>query len=93
MSALPPKAGIAEREHHVRFVPKADSCSAALNCNEKGTCDEGPIIGLINTGSDDLRYLGISTVGGVDVVDYPDSTKIAVAARVKPTSRLQPMSF
>jgi len=34
---------------------------------------------LINTGSDDLRYLGISTVGGVDVVDYPDSTKIAVA--------------
>jgi uncharacterized cupin superfamily protein len=38
---------------------------------------------LINTGSDDLRYLGISTVGGVDVVDYPDSTKIAVAAGVK----------
>ena len=38
---------------------------------------------LINTGSDDLRYLGISTVGGVDVDDYPDSTKIAVAAGVK----------
>ena len=38
---------------------------------------------LINAGSDDLRYLGISTVGGVDVVDYPDSTKIAVAAGVK----------
>ena len=38
---------------------------------------------LINSGSDDLRYLGISTVGGVDVVDYPDSTKIAVAAGVK----------
>ena len=38
---------------------------------------------LINTGSDDLRYLGISNVGGVDVVDYPDSTKIAVAAGVK----------
>jgi hypothetical protein len=31
----------------------------------------------------DLRYLGISTVGAVDVVDYPDSTKIAVAAGVK----------
>lgn len=38
---------------------------------------------LINIGSDDLRYLGISTVGGVDVVDYPDSTKIAIAAGVK----------
>ena len=38
---------------------------------------------LINTGADDLRYLGISTVGGVDVVDYPDSKKIAVAAGVK----------
>jgi hypothetical protein len=29
MSALPPKAGIAERDHHVRFVLKADSCTAA----------------------------------------------------------------
>jgi uncharacterized cupin superfamily protein len=38
---------------------------------------------LINTGSSDLRYLGISTAGGVDIVDYPDSKKIAVAAGVK----------
>jgi uncharacterized cupin superfamily protein len=38
---------------------------------------------LVNTGSDDLRYLGISTVGGVDIVDYPDSKKFAVAAGVK----------
>ena len=29
MSALPPKADIVERDRHVRFVPKADSCSAA----------------------------------------------------------------
>src|SRR5262249_7008171 len=28
MSALPPKADIAKRDHHVRFVPKADSCDA-----------------------------------------------------------------
>jgi uncharacterized cupin superfamily protein len=38
---------------------------------------------LINTGSEDLRYLGISgsgTENSVDVVDYPDSKKIAVAA-------------
>ncbi len=38
---------------------------------------------IINTGTEDLRYLGISTMGGVDVVDYPDSAKIAVAAGVK----------
>jgi uncharacterized cupin superfamily protein len=38
---------------------------------------------LINTGSDDLRYLGLSTIGEVDVVDYPDSGKMAVAAGVK----------
>jgi uncharacterized cupin superfamily protein len=38
---------------------------------------------LVNTGSDDLRYLGISTGGAVDVVDYPDSKKIAVAVGVK----------
>ena len=38
---------------------------------------------LINTGSDDLRYLGFSTGGAVDVVDYPDSKKIAIAAGVK----------
>jgi uncharacterized cupin superfamily protein len=38
---------------------------------------------LINTGSEDLRYLGISTIGSVDVVDYPDSKKIAVGAGIK----------
>jgi hypothetical protein len=31
MSALPPKADIAERDYHVRFVPIADSCTAAIN--------------------------------------------------------------
>jgi len=30
MSALPPKADIAERDHHVRFVPKADISTAKL---------------------------------------------------------------
>src|SRR5436190_23547069 len=29
MSALPPKADIAERDHDVRYVPQADSCTAA----------------------------------------------------------------
>jgi hypothetical protein len=30
MSALPPKADIAERDWDVRFVPKADSCTATI---------------------------------------------------------------
>ena len=38
---------------------------------------------LINTSSEDLRYLGISSGSSVDVVDYPDSKKVAVAAGVK----------
>jgi uncharacterized cupin superfamily protein len=38
---------------------------------------------IINTGTVELRYLGISTMGGVDIVDYPDSKKVAVAAGVK----------
>ena len=31
MSALLPKADISEGDGHVRFVPKADSCTAAIN--------------------------------------------------------------
>jgi hypothetical protein len=31
MSAFHPKADIAEQQRHVRFVPKADSCIAAIN--------------------------------------------------------------
>jgi len=38
---------------------------------------------IINTGKDDLHYLGFSTVGSVDVVEYPDSGKVAVAAGIK----------
>jgi hypothetical protein len=30
MSALHPKADIAQRDCHVRFVPEADSCTAAI---------------------------------------------------------------
>ena len=36
MSALPPKADIAESDWHVRFVPKADSCTAAKNLSGPG---------------------------------------------------------
>jgi uncharacterized cupin superfamily protein len=38
---------------------------------------------IINTGSEELRYFGLSTLGEVDVVDYPDSGKMAVAAGIK----------
>jgi len=38
---------------------------------------------IVNTGSEDLRYLGISTMGPVDIVDYPDSGKMAAAAGIK----------
>jgi uncharacterized cupin superfamily protein len=40
---------------------------------------------IVNTGSTDLSYLGISSggSGGVDIVDYPDSGKIGVAAGIK----------
>jgi uncharacterized cupin superfamily protein len=38
---------------------------------------------LINTGKQDLRYLGFSSMAATEVVDYPDSGKIGVMAGVK----------
>jgi uncharacterized cupin superfamily protein len=38
---------------------------------------------IINTGTEDLRYLGISNLSNVDIVEYPDSQKIAAAAGIK----------
>ena len=38
---------------------------------------------IVNTGRDELRYLAISDMAAVDVIDYPDSGKMAVAAGVK----------
>ena len=38
---------------------------------------------IVNTGKDDIRYLGISSMSSVDVVEYPDSKKVAIAAGVK----------
>jgi uncharacterized cupin superfamily protein len=38
---------------------------------------------LINTGKQDLRYIGISSMAATEVVDYPDSGKIGVMAGVK----------
>jgi uncharacterized cupin superfamily protein len=38
---------------------------------------------IINSGSGELRYLGISSTTGTEVVEYPDSGKIGVVAGVK----------
>jgi uncharacterized cupin superfamily protein len=38
---------------------------------------------LINTGKDELRYLGISSIAATEVVDYPDSNKVGIIAGTK----------
>jgi uncharacterized cupin superfamily protein len=38
---------------------------------------------LVNTGSEELRYIAVSTIGSVDICDYPDSGKVAMAAGIK----------
>jgi uncharacterized cupin superfamily protein len=38
---------------------------------------------LVNTGSEDLRYLAVSTLGSVDICDYPESGKVAMAAGIR----------
>ena len=35
---------------------------------------------IVNTGEGELRYLAISTIGEVDIVEYPDSGKTAFGA-------------
>jgi uncharacterized cupin superfamily protein len=37
---------------------------------------------LINSGTQDLRYLTISSMTEVDVIEYPDSGKVAMAAGI-----------
>ena len=38
---------------------------------------------IVNTSDSDLRFLAFSTIGEVDVVEYPDSGKMAAAAGIK----------
>jgi uncharacterized cupin superfamily protein len=36
---------------------------------------------IINTGKTEMKYLGLSTAGATEVVEYPDSGKFAVLSR------------
>ena len=38
---------------------------------------------IVNTGASELRYLAISDVGAVDIIEYPNSEKVAMAAGVR----------
>jgi uncharacterized cupin superfamily protein len=38
---------------------------------------------IVNTSDRELRYLGFSTIGSVDIVEYPDSGKMAAAAGIR----------
>jgi hypothetical protein len=45
MSALPPKADIGTQPRDVRFVPKADSCTAAINAEFRtGIAGFSPVV-------------------------------------------------
>jgi uncharacterized cupin superfamily protein len=38
---------------------------------------------IVNSSESDLRYLALSTLGSVDIVEYPDSGKMAAAAGIR----------
>jgi len=57
MSALPPKADIRHCDRHVRFVPKADSCTAAI-CTELTTSIAG--FSPVADGAEGLRNIIIA---------------------------------
>ena len=38
---------------------------------------------IINTAAEELRFLAFSTIGEVDVVEYPDTGKIGIGAGIK----------
>lgn len=45
---------------------------------------------IINTGASDLRYLAMSAEGPTDVIEYPDSGKVAVDAGMTPFDAAEP---
>jgi uncharacterized cupin superfamily protein len=47
----------------------------------------GPAHQLINDGSEPMVYLAVSAIQGFDIVEYPDSGKIACAVGAFPTGK------
>lgn len=58
-----------------RYPVKAGDVCAAPNGGSENAHQ------IINTGNTALKYLGISTMAGTEVVEYPDSGKFAVFSR------------
>ena len=48
---------------------------------------------IFNTGSDELRYLSISTKQTPEIVDYPDSGKFGILAELAPDAEGKPQRF
>jgi uncharacterized cupin superfamily protein len=95
LSVVPPgKRAYPFHRHHViheMFVILAGSGDYRLG-DKTFPLREGDVIAapageeahqIVNGGTQELRYLAFSTVGEVDVVDYPDSGKVGVAAGIK----------
>ncbi len=47
----------------------------------------GPAHQLVNDGTEPLVYVGMAATVGVDVVEYPDSNKVAAAVGAPPTGK------
>lgn len=48
---------------------------------------------IINTGTDELRYLAISTKQSPEICEYPDSSKYAISAEFAPDTNGKPQVF
>ena len=52
-----------------------------------GDCVGAPAGGeahqIINSGGEDLRYLALSTMGSADILEYPDSRKLALGGGIQ----------
>ena len=97
----PSKKAFPRHAHHVNeemFFILAGQGAYRLG-EETYEIREGDVIGapagdastahqIVNTGTSELRYLGFSTRLDPDVVEYPDSSKFAVASMVPPDKGL-----
>jgi uncharacterized cupin superfamily protein len=47
----------------------------------------GPAHQLVNDGSEPLVYVGMAATSGADIVEYPDSDKVAASVGARPSGR------